>query len=121
HPRLRRRPARHRPGRLPDGAHRVLCHPPPGRGMDVPIPRRRPPLHPSPTRPVMTITTAGAVKGGPPDRPEGTAAKRRPLTAPITQHLTISIVPPRWGGTYTYQPAPPSAVQMTLYPLTTPG
>src|SRR5215831_9045223 len=84
--------------------------------MDVPIPRRRPRIRPSPTRPVMTITTAEAVKGGPPDRPEGTAAKRRPLTAPVTQHLTISIVPPRLGGTYTYQPAPPSAVQMTLCP-----
>jgi hypothetical protein len=47
----------------------------------------------------MNTTTAGAVKSGPQGRPEGTAAKRRPLTAPVTPHAHNQNRPAHRGGT----------------------
>jgi hypothetical protein len=52
----------------------------------------------TPSQTLVTTIAAGAVKGGPTGRPEGTEATRRPLTAPVTQNPTIRIVPPDRAG-----------------------
>jgi hypothetical protein len=65
------------------------------------------------------ITASGAVKGGPQGRPEGTEAKRRPLTAPGSATRRIKSAPPLWGGAYKKDPAPRSGAQLSLFSLTT--
>lgn len=59
----------------------------------------------------------GAVKGGPQGRPAGTAAKRRPLTAPDTNTPTMVLAPSRQLGACKTTTAPRSGAQLTLYPV----
>ena len=60
-------------------------------------------------------TNRGAVKGGPQGRPAGTAAKRRPLTAPDTNTPTMVLAPSRQLGACKTTTAPRSGAQLTLY------
>ena len=60
-------------------------------------------------------TNRGAVKGGPQGRPAGTAAKRRPLTAPDTNTPTMVFAPSRQLGACKTTTAPRSGAQLTLY------
>jgi hypothetical protein len=62
---------------------------------------------PEPTRP-------GAVKGGPPGRPAGTAAKRRPFTAPVTAVPTMVIAPTARVGAWKTTTTPRSGAHLRL-------
>jgi hypothetical protein len=64
--------------------------------------------------------SGGAVKGGPQGRPAGTAAKRRPLTAPITNTPTMVFAPSGQLGACKTTTAPGSGAQLNLYPAVRP-
>jgi hypothetical protein len=62
-----------------------------------------------------TTTMRGAVKGGPQGRPAGTAAKRRPLTAPVISDPTIDVAPTAQVGAWKTTTAPRSEAHLTLF------
>jgi hypothetical protein len=64
-------------------------------------------------------TSRAAVKDGPQGRPTGTAAKRRPLTAPVTNTPTMVIAPSRRLGAWKTTTAPRSGAQLTLFRMAT--
>jgi hypothetical protein len=68
-----------------------------------------------------TTTMRGAVKGGPQGRPAGTAAKRRPLTAPVISDPTIDVAPTAQVGAWKTTTAPRSEAHLTLFLLAASG